>query len=106
MRERNRFLRGMTVWVGFNQTAVTYRRAARTARPDEVHAGKMLRFAFDAIELSRTPRCRPRRCSASRSRSLGFLRSRWRSSPATPTSTSRGVPTTIVIILLLSAGSS
>src|ERR671920_1927116 len=29
MPERNRFLRGMTVWVGFTQTAVAYRRAAR-----------------------------------------------------------------------------
>ena len=26
MRERNRFLRGMTVWVGYTQAAVPYRR--------------------------------------------------------------------------------
>jgi polyisoprenyl-phosphate glycosyltransferase len=31
MRERNRYLRGMTVWVGFTQAAVTYERDARYA---------------------------------------------------------------------------
>jgi dolichol-phosphate mannosyltransferase len=31
MTERSRFLRGMTVWVGFNQTAVSYERDARAA---------------------------------------------------------------------------
>ena len=31
MRERNRFLRGMTVWVGYTQTAVPYERDARHA---------------------------------------------------------------------------
>ena len=31
MRERNRYLRGMTVWVGFTQTAVPYERDARYA---------------------------------------------------------------------------
>ncbi len=31
MRERHRFLRGMSVWVGFRQTGVPYRRAARYA---------------------------------------------------------------------------
>src|SRR5512136_1911776 len=29
MRERHRFLRGMSVWVGFRQTGVEYKRAAR-----------------------------------------------------------------------------
>src|ERR1700746_1031597 len=31
MTERSRFLRGMTVWVGFKQTAVAYQRDARNA---------------------------------------------------------------------------
>ncbi|MDQ3768723.1 MAG: hypothetical protein M3370_04470 [Actinomycetota bacterium] len=31
MPERNRYLRGMTVWVGFTQTAVPYRHEARHA---------------------------------------------------------------------------
>ncbi len=34
LRERNRFLRGMTVWVGFTQTAIPYNaRRASPARP-------------------------------------------------------------------------
>ena len=50
MPERNRFLRGMTVWVGFTQTAVDYSREARSGGRDQVHAPRtMLRFAFDAI---------------------------------------------------------
>ena len=49
MRERNRFLRGMTVWVGYTQAAVPYHRDAALRRRDEVHAPKMLRFSLDAI---------------------------------------------------------
>jgi dolichol-phosphate mannosyltransferase len=49
MRERSRFLRGMTVWVGFTQTAVPYRRDARQAGETKFTLRKMLRFSFDAI---------------------------------------------------------
>jgi polyisoprenyl-phosphate glycosyltransferase len=49
MRERNRFLRGMTVWVGFRQTAVAYERDARYAGETKYTLRRMLRFAFDAI---------------------------------------------------------
>jgi dolichol-phosphate mannosyltransferase len=49
MPERNRFLRGMTVWVGFTQTAVTFRRDARTAGRTKYTLPKMLRFSFDAV---------------------------------------------------------
>lgn len=49
MRERNRYLRGMTVWVGFTQTAIEYRRDARYAGETKFSFGKMLRFALDAI---------------------------------------------------------
>jgi dolichol-phosphate mannosyltransferase len=49
MPERNRFLRGMTVWVGFTQTAVPYRRDARHAGETKFTWKKMLRFSFDAI---------------------------------------------------------
>ena len=49
MPERNRFLRGMTVWVGFTQSAVTYHRDARTEGATKFTPGKMLRFSFDAI---------------------------------------------------------
>jgi dolichol-phosphate mannosyltransferase len=49
MRERSRFLRGMTVWVGFTQTAVPYRRDPRYAGETKYTLSKMLRFSFDAI---------------------------------------------------------
>jgi dolichol-phosphate mannosyltransferase len=49
MHERNRFLRGMTVWVGFNQTAVAYDRDPRHAGETKYTLRKMVRFAFDAI---------------------------------------------------------
>ncbi|HXQ00274.1 MAG TPA: glycosyltransferase family 2 protein [Solirubrobacteraceae bacterium] len=49
MTERSRFLRGMTVWVGFKQTAVPYERDARTAGETKYTLRKMLRFSLDAI---------------------------------------------------------
>ncbi len=49
MRERHRFLRGMSVWVGFRQTGVTYKRAARYAGTTKFPFRKMLKFATDAI---------------------------------------------------------
>ena len=49
MGERNRYLRGMTVWVGFTQTAVAYTRAPRHAGETHYPLRKMLRFALDAI---------------------------------------------------------
>ncbi len=49
MRERHRFLRGMSVWVGFRQTGVTYKRAARFAGETKYPLKKMLKFATDAI---------------------------------------------------------
>lgn len=49
MRERNRFLRGMTVWVGFTQTAVPYERDARFAGDTKYTPRRMLRFSLDAL---------------------------------------------------------
>jgi dolichol-phosphate mannosyltransferase len=49
MRERNRYLRGMTSWVGFTQTALPYRREARHAGETKYPIRKMIRFALDAI---------------------------------------------------------
>jgi glycosyltransferase involved in cell wall biosynthesis len=49
MRERHRFLRGMSAWVGFRQTGVEYRRAARYAGETKYPFRKMLRLAITAI---------------------------------------------------------
>jgi glycosyltransferase involved in cell wall biosynthesis len=49
MRERHRFLRGMSSWVGFKQTGVAYKRAARFSGVTKYPFKKMIKFASDAI---------------------------------------------------------
>jgi dolichol-phosphate mannosyltransferase len=49
MRERNRFLRGMTVWVGYTQAAVSYQRDPRHAGETKYSLTRMLRFSADAV---------------------------------------------------------
>jgi glycosyltransferase involved in cell wall biosynthesis len=49
MRERNRYIRGMTTWVGFTQTALPYTREARHAGGTKYTFRKMVHFALDAI---------------------------------------------------------
>ncbi len=49
MRERHRFLRGMSAWVGFKQIGVEYKRAARTAGETKYPFRKMLRLAINAV---------------------------------------------------------
>jgi glycosyltransferase involved in cell wall biosynthesis len=101
MPERNRFLRGMSVWVGFTQTAVTFERAARASGRTKYTLRRMLHFSFDAITSFSN---RPLQwatvlgfaCSA-----LAFL-----AIPLTVVARyaniyERGVPTTIVVVLLL-----
>jgi len=49
MRERSRYLRGMTVWVGFTQAAVPYERDARHAGETKYTLRRMVAFSLDAI---------------------------------------------------------
>ena len=49
MREHNRFIRGMTSWVGFKQTGISYVREARQWGETKYPLSKMVRFAMDAI---------------------------------------------------------
>lgn len=49
MRERHRFPRAMAAWVGFRQTGVPYKRAARFAGETKYPFRKMLRLALNAI---------------------------------------------------------
>jgi polyisoprenyl-phosphate glycosyltransferase len=49
MREKHRFMRGLSVWVGFRQTGVEYVRAERFAGVTKYPLRKMLRFALDGI---------------------------------------------------------
>jgi polyisoprenyl-phosphate glycosyltransferase len=56
MPERSRFLRGMTVWVGYRQCAISYERDPRYAGDTKYTLRRMLRFAFDAMTaFSRVP---------------------------------------------------
>ena len=49
MRERHRFPRGMSAWVGFKQIGVNYKRAARHAGVTKYPFNKMVRLALNAI---------------------------------------------------------
>ena len=49
MRERHRFLRGMSSWAGFRQIGVPYRRVARFAGSTKYPLRKMLRLAENAV---------------------------------------------------------
>ena len=101
MPERTRFLRGMSVWVGFTQTAVPFAREARTAGRTKYTPSRMLRFSFDAItSFSNTP--------LQWATLLGFAFSglAFLCIPLTVVARyadiyERGVPTTIVVVLLL-----
>jgi dolichol-phosphate mannosyltransferase len=49
MKERHRFPRGMSAWVGFKQIGVTYKRVARVAGVTKYPFRKMLKLALNAI---------------------------------------------------------
>jgi polyisoprenyl-phosphate glycosyltransferase len=101
MPERNRFLRGMTVWIGFTQAAVPFVRHERTTGVTKYPLRKMLRFSFDAItSFSSAP--------LQWATFLGFVFSgiAFLAIPLAIVARytniyERGVPTTIVVVLLL-----
>jgi glycosyltransferase involved in cell wall biosynthesis len=101
MPERNRFLRGMSVWVGFTQTAVPFAREARRAGRTKYTPSRMVRFSFDAITSFSN---RPLQLATF----LGFACSllAFLAIPLAVVARyadiyERGVPTTIVLVLLL-----
>jgi polyisoprenyl-phosphate glycosyltransferase len=49
MREYNRFMRGLSVWVGYKQTGIVYERDARKAGETKFTVRKMVRLALDGI---------------------------------------------------------
>jgi len=49
MKERHRFPRGMSAWVGFKQVGVEYKRSARVAGVTKYPFRKMLKLAVNAI---------------------------------------------------------
>jgi dolichol-phosphate mannosyltransferase len=49
MREKHRFLRGMSAWVGFKQIGVKYKRKPRYAGETKYPLNKMIKLALNAI---------------------------------------------------------
>jgi dolichol-phosphate mannosyltransferase len=49
VREHHRFMRGLSVWVGFKQTGILYERHERYAGTTQYPFRKMFKFALDAI---------------------------------------------------------
>jgi dolichol-phosphate mannosyltransferase len=49
MREKHRFLRGMSAWVGFKQIGVKYKRKARFAGETKYPLKKMIKLALNAV---------------------------------------------------------
>ena len=49
MREKHRFLRGMSAWIGYKQIGVEYKRAARFAGETKYPFKKMLQLALNAV---------------------------------------------------------
>ncbi len=49
LREKHRFMRGLSSWVGFRQTGIEYQRAERFAGDTKYPLSKMLRLTMDAI---------------------------------------------------------
>lgn len=49
LRERHRFVRGLSSWIGFRQASISYTRAARYAGETKYPWRKMLTFACDGI---------------------------------------------------------
>ncbi len=48
LREKHRFLRGLSTWIGFRQASVLYKRPARQAGETKYPTHKMLRLAWNA----------------------------------------------------------
>ena len=49
MREKHRFLRGMSAWVGFKQVGVSYKRQPRFAGETKYPLSKMIKLAINAV---------------------------------------------------------
>ena len=49
LREKDRFVRGLVSWIGFQQTGVVYERDHRIAGETKYPYGKMVKFALDGI---------------------------------------------------------
>ncbi|MCL1925409.1 MAG: glycosyltransferase family 2 protein [Defluviitaleaceae bacterium] len=49
IREKNRYIRGLVAWIGFNQTFIEYERDERLAGETKYPLKKMIKFAIDGL---------------------------------------------------------
>ena len=101
MPERNRFLRGMTVWIGFTQAAVPFVRDERTTGETQYPLRKMLRFSFDAITSFSSAPLQWATFLGFVFSGLAFLAIPLAIVARYTNIYERGVPSTIVVVLLL-----
>jgi glycosyltransferase involved in cell wall biosynthesis len=101
MPERARFLRGMTVWIGYTQAAVPFVRDQRHAGVTKYPLRKMLRFSFDAITSFSSAPLQMATFLGFLCSGLAFLAIPLAIAARYTNIYERGVPTTIVIVLLL-----
>jgi dolichol-phosphate mannosyltransferase len=101
MPERNRFLRGMTVWIGFTQAAVPFVRDERSTGVTKYPLRKMLRFSFDAITSFSSAPLQWATFMGFLFSGLAFLAIPLAIVARYTNIYERGVPTTIVVVLLL-----
>jgi polyisoprenyl-phosphate glycosyltransferase len=101
MPERSRFLRGMTVWIGFTQAAVPFVRQERTTGVTKYPLRKMLRFSFDAITSFSSVPLQWATVLGFLFSGVAFLAIPFAVAARYTNIYERGVPTTIVVVLLL-----
>jgi dolichol-phosphate mannosyltransferase len=101
MPERNRFLRGMTVWIGFTQAAVPFVRDERSTGVTKYPLRKMLRFSFDAITSFSSAPLQWATFLGFLCSGLAFLAVPFAVLARYTNIYERGVPSTIVVVLLL-----
>jgi dolichol-phosphate mannosyltransferase len=101
MPERNRFLRGMTVWVGFTQSAVQYRRDARGEGQTKYTLSRMIRFALDAVTSFSQAPLQLATLLGFALAALAFLAIPWTVIARITNAYAPGISSTLVAILLL-----
>jgi dolichol-phosphate mannosyltransferase len=73
MKEKNRFVRGLVTWIGFDQTRVDFERDERFAGETKYPLTKMIGFAFDGITAFSFKPLKLASCLGFLAASMGFV---------------------------------
>jgi glycosyltransferase involved in cell wall biosynthesis len=102
LRERNRFMKGLFGWVGFNQAAIGYHRDARSAGRSKFNFWKLWNFALEGITSFSTAPLRVATYLGVATALLAFLYGAWIVIKALAWGDPvAGWPTMMVVILFL-----